>query len=577
MRCATACRAGGGLEWSLMKRWTGLALFLLMAVLFLIANRGAYKGYFSDDELDNLSWAPHVPLADFAKALVTPRFMTGNFRPVGHFYFRLAGRAFGLDFPKYVFPIHAVHLLNVWLLWLLIRRLGGTPFAASAGALLFAFHMAVFDLYWKPMYVFDLLCATFCLASLLLWTHGRWVLSFAAFWLAYKSKELAVMLPFALACYEYWLGRRRWKPLIPFAAASLSFGLQGLLFNPHRDDEYAFRLDRSSLWNTSRFYAGRILLLPYAGFAVPFLPAFLRDRRVWFGVAVLLLFFVPLMPLAGRRFGAYCYVPLIGAAIAFSGIADRGHRLFVAIFLLAWIPFNFLHLRLNRRQALAMADENRRYVAGVADFARTSPAMRQFIYDGRPFALHPWGIQGALACVYRRSDIALAGVEDREAHAALASGQPVAVLSWDPGARLLSIAARNPGTPDASYIRMDRRTPIWQLDEGWYPLEGGFRWTKPSATAQLFRPPGARRFELKVNIGPDLIRDMGGTEVRVFLDGVPLGARRFTANGWQAVRWDLPPGPAGSVRVGIEAQPYRPSNEDPRLLGVAVVGFGFVE
>ena len=57
--------------------------FLLMAVLFLIANRGAYKGYFSDDELDNLSWAPYVPLSDYATALATPRFMTGQFPPRG--------------------------------------------------------------------------------------------------------------------------------------------------------------------------------------------------------------------------------------------------------------------------------------------------------------------------------------------------------------------------------------------------------------------------------------------------------------------------------------------------------------
>ena len=66
--------------------------------------------------------------------------------------------------------------------------------SAALATFFFAFHMALFDALWKPMYVFDLLCATFCLAAMLLWTGGRWVLSFACFWLAYKSKELAVML-----------------------------------------------------------------------------------------------------------------------------------------------------------------------------------------------------------------------------------------------------------------------------------------------------------------------------------------------------------------------------------------------
>ena len=46
-----------------------------------------------------------------------------------------------------------------------------------------------------------------------LFAQRRWVLSFIAFWCAYKAKELAVMLPAVLFVYEYWLGRA------PFARA----------------------------------------------------------------------------------------------------------------------------------------------------------------------------------------------------------------------------------------------------------------------------------------------------------------------------------------------------------------------
>jgi hypothetical protein len=561
----------------MMNRWTGLALFLLLAVLFLIANRGAYKGYFSDDELDNISWAPAVPASVFAERLLTPTFQPGNFRPAGHLYFALAGGAFGLDFRKYVIPIHAIHLLNVWLLWMLIRRLGGTPFGAGAGAVLFAFHMAVFDVYWKPMYVFDLLCATFCLASLLLWTYGRWVLAFAAFWLAYKSKELAVMLPFVLLCYEYWLGKRHWKPLALFFVASLSFGLQGLLLNPHREGDYAFRTEGRQWLTTLSYYSDRILLVPFGGFILAALPAVVRDRRVWFGVAALALFFIPLLPLSGRLFGAYCYVPLIGAAIALSGMADRGYRVAVAIFLVAWIPYNFMHLRLNRRQALSVAEENRRYVTAVEEFARRSPEMRQFIYDGRPFALQPWGIQGALRYVYGTQEVQVAGVEDQEAQAALRSGAPVAILAWDPGTRDLAITAREAGAAEAPYIAMDRHTPLWQLGDGWHQLEGGYRWTKPAATARLHRPEGARQFVLTVNVPPEMVREAGGAEVRVALDGEWLPARRFAEHGWQTASWELPRRSAGNVAVRLESRPFRPSNQDPRVLGAAVVGFGFQE
>jgi hypothetical protein len=228
-----------------MNKWIGLALFLAMALLFFIANRGASQGFFQGDELDSLSWTPQIPAADFAKDLVNPVYNARNFRPVGHLYFRIMSGAFGLGFRNYLLPLHLLHLLNVWLLWLVLRNVGASPFAAGAGALFFAFHMAVFDVYWKPMYVFDLFCAGFCLLSLLFWIKRRWVLSFLAFWLAYKSKELAVMLPAVLACYELWFGKRQWRPLIPFFLVSLSFGLQGIFRNPNQDNNYAFRFPPS--------------------------------------------------------------------------------------------------------------------------------------------------------------------------------------------------------------------------------------------------------------------------------------------------------------------------------------------
>ncbi len=102
---------------------------------------------------------------------------------MGHIYFTLMGRAFGLDFPPYMTPILAIHLINALLLFLLLRKLGIDDWRALAGAAFFTLSATAFDAYWKPMYVFDLLCATFSLASILLFAYRRWVLSFIAFWL----------------------------------------------------------------------------------------------------------------------------------------------------------------------------------------------------------------------------------------------------------------------------------------------------------------------------------------------------------------------------------------------------------
>src|ERR1039457_6823996 len=286
------------LDRSPMNKSIGLALFLAMALLLFIANRGANQGFFQGDELDSLSWTPQIPAADFAKDLV--------------------------------------NLLNVWLLWLVLRNVGASPFAASAGALFFAFHMAVFDVYWKPMYVFDLFCAAFCLLSFLFWIKRRWVLSFLAFWLAYKSKELAVMLPAVLACYEIWFGKRQWRPLIPFFLVSLSFGLQGIFRNPNQDNDYAFRFTPAALAASAKFYAAELFGIPLAGFALLALPAVRRDRRLWLGVAATMLFFVPLVFLPGRLFSAYWYVPLIGVAMALSSLADARYGVLAAVFLAAW-------------------------------------------------------------------------------------------------------------------------------------------------------------------------------------------------------------------------------------------------
>ena len=332
-----------------MAKRYGIPLFVLLAAAFLLLNRGAYRGYFQADDLDNLSWAPSTPATYFFEIALSPLFQTNNLRPVGHFYFHAAGRLFGLNFVPYVLALHAIHLFNVWLLWLLVRRLGAPPLAAAAACLCFALHMALFDAIWKPMYVFDVLCGTFCLLSLLFYACERWVLSLLSFWLAYKSKEVAVMLPAVLVCYELWFGKRRWKPLLPFFLVSLSFGMQAAIRNPNPDNAYTFRFTPAALLKTSVFYAGRVFLIPYAGFALPILALAARTRRTWFGLAMMAALFVPMLFLPGRIFAAYCYVPFLGLAVAASGMAEFAPPWAIAAFFVLWAPIEVHELRPSAR------------------------------------------------------------------------------------------------------------------------------------------------------------------------------------------------------------------------------------
>jgi hypothetical protein len=400
-------------------------LFLALAAVFLLLNRAAYQGYFQDDELDNIGWAQFGSAAEYLKGIATPQFFANNFRPVGHFYFHEAALRFGLAFPKYVAVLHAAHLLNVWLLWLLLRRLGAREIAAGAACVFFALHMALFDAFWKPMYVFDVLCGTFCLLSLLCWVERRWVLSFFAFWLAYKSKEVAVMLPAALAVYELWMGKRQWKPLVPFFAASLSFGAQALWANPHRDDDYTFRFTAGALARTVPFYGGRIFLVPYAAFLLPV--AAWRSRRAWFGLAVMAIFSLPMVFLPGRMAGAYCYVPFAGLAIALSGIFEKWPTVAVVLALALWAPADIRALRAQRNVTLARDKDVKEWVTTLAAYGAANRQPDGFVFEGAPEGFARWGMEGAVKFVFHRLD------------AEARPGGRVAVLRWDAGRRRLEI------------------------------------------------------------------------------------------------------------------------------------------
>src|SRR5262249_19456593 len=159
--------------------------------------------------------------------------------------------------------------------------------------------------------------------------------------------------------------------------------------------------------------------------------------------------------------------------------------------------------------------------------------IRTFIYDGAPAAMHTWGILGALRMATGNTDIRLTSIQDKNIQRDLAT-ESVTILSWDSSAKQLAVAARGAGAPDAAHMRMNHSTPLWQLGSGWWGLEGRFRWTEPKATARLYRPEGARQFELVVNLSPQMLRDIGHTDVMVTIDGRPIGKKRFAAAAFQS-------------------------------------------
>jgi hypothetical protein len=247
----------------------------------------------------------------------------------------------------------------------------------------------------------------------------------------------------------------------------------------------------------------------------------------------------------------------------------------VVAFFAAWIPWNLVELRADRKTTLTAGDQVRIYAGALMDFSRKHPNPTAIVLSAKPESFQIWGIVAALNYPYpgpRKPPLIVA--EDQVSK--LAPETPVTFISWDRDRARVNFLSKVPGAPDAAYLKMGPETPFWQLDDGWYGLDDYFRWTAPQAAAHLSWPEGAGQFEVVVNVSPSIMRVNGYTEVRLNINGRDLGARRFDRPGIESIRWALPPRDAPEARIGFTVEPASHFPPDPRLLGAPVVAFGFV-
>jgi len=544
------------------------ALCAILIWLLWVVNKGAYKGYFSGDELDIFAWMRYTTAGTFLWGFFTPQFYATNFRPLGHLLFWGLYKTVGLNYPWFLATVQLLHVVNLALLW---RLLPGSWPARACGLFLFAFHIACFDDYWKSMTLFDVLCTTFCLAALIAWTRQRPWWSLLLFWCAYKSKELAIGLPVILLAYEYWLGEKRWRQLTPFFAVSFLFGLQAVFQQGGQQSAYGLRLNPTLLVQAIDFYASQILILPHLGFALLLIPLFTKDRRIWWGLATFLIFLAPMFLVPNRLLSSYLYLPLAGLAYAFAAFADRTNWRYAATLLLVWLPLNYALLPPLRSTLIAEANETKTYLASVFGLAKRQPELRTFLIDGQPPHLQSWGVTGALRLAFDSNEIETLSVD---AHPA--SQAALALLSWDRPAQRLYTLSRIGEQQDAAWIEMTRLTPVWQLEKGWFGRDASFRWTAPYASARLWRPAEATSFQIEVNIGVPYLKEIGQVTLETKLNGEVLGRETFAKPGWRTLTYPLSAGPAAPAQVEfLVSPPFRPSNGDPRRLGIPIGAFGF--
>jgi hypothetical protein len=321
------------------------------------------------------------------------------------------------------FPYHAaslaLHVVNVVLLHRLAKRWGASPVAAFAGAGLFAASRLHFPALFAATSIGELLSLTFTLAALLTDGNGRraW-LALAVFVLALSAKESVLLVPCTalLMATDGQPAAERLRARAPLVAGGLLLGalllVSGLSSGRLGGQAYTVSLGANLAENVARLFGWTIdlqdpipdlhatttgtahWLLPLVALVLtvlafrPRTAPLLRAGVAWWWLAVL-----PVLPLPGRTYLHYLYVPLAGVALAIAALVDSA-------------------LAARALRAKPTAGRRRWLVAALAllVYAAWSDVLLSLRMDLRMTSTD-WPLDPVL----RKSEIARAGIDDTRA------------------------------------------------------------------------------------------------------------------------------------------------------------------
>ncbi len=224
------------------RTWLWLALILLITVLAYANAVDNDFIYQFDDDLyvtDN----PDIKAlsADNLYRMFTTPYV-GLYLPLTMLSYAIEYHFFGLNATAFHLTNLLLHLLNVWLVFLLILKIKPNVYVASLVALVFALHpMHVESVTWiserkDVLYlVFYLAAAIFYLNYIRKNSVRNYLITLGFFVLSLLSKTIAVSLPLLLLAFDWYYGRslasrRVWIEKIPFFALSAAIGLLGIWF-----------------------------------------------------------------------------------------------------------------------------------------------------------------------------------------------------------------------------------------------------------------------------------------------------------------------------------------------------------
>ena len=327
---------------------------LFIAGLFLFFSWRGLLLYYTGDDLMNLYGYWSKPVSALVKGNIF--FWTPYYRPFGGIIYRTLFAIFGFNpTPVYV-VFYAAMLLNLWLAYLVFKRIGGSREIGAIATLLYAFHGKLDYLYYNAGSMYDVFCFLFFFLALLIYLRARVEGRFPGLWrtlgflaclvCALNSKEMAAALPVMVLVYELifhapdfrsvrtlfrWCCREGRTALLGalcvliYLPAKLgSAGLaQDIAYIPSftwprwladTGTYLAELLYRNS--STTELGVVPLTLLGVAGFygLLAAIALWMRSRVLWFG---LLFFIITLLPVSfiPARQGFVLYLPLAGIAL----------------------------------------------------------------------------------------------------------------------------------------------------------------------------------------------------------------------------------------------------------------------
>jgi hypothetical protein len=395
--------------------------------------------YFWTDDFGNIFWIQSETAGSMLTHVLNPA--STFYRPVGEFFYWILYHTFGLNPVPYHVVAWAIHAINTYLLFTLLRTWLRSPFAAIAGVIPFAFRVNFADIYWSFGTIYELLACLLMLIGTHLYVRSKRsipsvVLVSFVYMLAVKSKEMAITLPAVWLLYEMFMSKnlqKRWQAVLPslalplLACAWFIYLKVGVMRDVDSAAPYFMDVTFGTAYQGAAQYMDWLtgVDLPPVVWATLAAGLFVlllwrRSRCGMFFLLYVPVTFAPVIFLPNHRWPYFWYIPFLGV----SGLVGLGARQIVAFLkprlplprliavnatvLVMWAAANssveWYRSRATRQYESSLAVAIRSYVDGLRSQTRPEPDATLFFTEMPPH-FHERVLDASVQVILGRPDL----------------------------------------------------------------------------------------------------------------------------------------------------------------------------